>query len=574
MNWYSVLTGAPSMLRVCGRGVRSGRPAATGDGHGVGDDLVDEAVLHGLLGREPAVAVGVGGDLLKGLAGLLGGQLGEHPLHVQDELGIDPDVGRGAADAAGRLVHHHPRVRGGVTLALGTRGEQELPHRCGHADRHRRDVGLDVLHRVVDRHARGDRAARGVDVQVDVLVRVLGGQQHHLRADRVGVLVPHLGAQPDDPLAQQPVVDVVVQAQARTVTARVPPELALDGLVHGSPSFASSVLLADSDHRRRLDISCDPNAARRATTSRRDGFSLTAQCVVPLPSGPVGPTAGGWHAVTRGRAGRFGRAAASAQACSSAATSGSGRSWGAGTDVAASVSPSLPMNSDRSTTSPAGSTTRTRRNATAVAFDRPTSATIAGICPCWSTDWMKALGSIPYWLEALTRYSNSSSWLTWTARRSARVSSRIRSASEARVSASTSARCASSSNRPSDSRCRWISSSTTPAGSGTSALARSCSSNRSLACTARLCALIRPTCSRRSARSSARVSNSLASSANSSSAAGRSRSLTDIALTVTWAVSPACSPPASGAWKVVVSPAERPLNASSRPSSRFPEPIW
>ena len=166
---------------------------------------------------EPPVAVGVGVDLVDGLAGLLGDELGQHGLHVQDELGVDPHVGGGAADAARGLVHHHAGVRRRVALALGARREQELPHRGRHAHRHRGDVRLDVLHGVVDRHARGDRAAGRVDVQEDVLVRVLRGEQHHLRADGVGVLVAHLGAEPDDALAQQSVVDGVVEAEGRGV---------------------------------------------------------------------------------------------------------------------------------------------------------------------------------------------------------------------------------------------------------------------------------------------------------------------------------------------------------------------
>ena len=41
------------------------------------DDVVDEAVVLGLLGGEPAVAVGVGLDLLERLAGVEGDALGE-----------------------------------------------------------------------------------------------------------------------------------------------------------------------------------------------------------------------------------------------------------------------------------------------------------------------------------------------------------------------------------------------------------------------------------------------------------------------------------------------------------------
>ena len=158
--------------------------------------------------------------MLERLAGVLGDQLGHLPLRVEHLLGLDLDVRGRAADAAGGLVHHDPRVRQRVALARGAGAEQELPHRGGQAHRDRRDVVLDELHRVVDRHARGDRAAGRVDVEVDVLVRVLGREQQHLGADRVGHLVVDHRAEEDDPLAQQPLVDRVVEARAGAARAR------------------------------------------------------------------------------------------------------------------------------------------------------------------------------------------------------------------------------------------------------------------------------------------------------------------------------------------------------------------
>src|SRR5690606_31954765 len=74
-------------------------------------------------------------------------------------------------------------------------------------------VVADPLHGVEDRHAGVDGAAGRVDVEVDVLVRVLRVQQQHLRADRVGVLVTYLGAEEDDPVRQQGGVDIVVKAE-------------------------------------------------------------------------------------------------------------------------------------------------------------------------------------------------------------------------------------------------------------------------------------------------------------------------------------------------------------------------
>jgi hypothetical protein len=75
-------------------------------------------------------------------------------------------------------------------------------------DAHRRHVGLDELHRVVDRQPGVDRAARRVDVDRDVLVRVLRLEVQQLRDDEVGDLVVDRAAEEDDALVEQARVDV------------------------------------------------------------------------------------------------------------------------------------------------------------------------------------------------------------------------------------------------------------------------------------------------------------------------------------------------------------------------------
>ena len=57
------------------------------------------------------------------------------------------------------------------------------------------NVGRHVVHRVEDSHARRDGAARAVDVERDVLLRVLVGQVQQLRHEHVANLVVHLRAQ-------------------------------------------------------------------------------------------------------------------------------------------------------------------------------------------------------------------------------------------------------------------------------------------------------------------------------------------------------------------------------------------
>src|SRR6201996_9427331 len=189
--------------------LRTRLPSGGGDRAGRGllgaaDHVVHEAVLLGLLRGVPVVAVGVLEDLLQGLAGVPRRELRERLLHVAHLLGLIPDVGRGAADAAGRLVHQDRGVRHGVALARGTCREQELPHARGHAHGVRGHVVGHELHHVVDRKAGVDRAARGVDVDVDVALRVLGGEQQHLSGDPVRDVVVDLLAEEDDAVPQQP----------------------------------------------------------------------------------------------------------------------------------------------------------------------------------------------------------------------------------------------------------------------------------------------------------------------------------------------------------------------------------
>src|SRR5215469_4360730 len=209
--------GAGWLLSACW----ASRAHAHGGFGGAADHVVDEAVLLGLRGRVPAVPVSVPFDLLDGLPGVEGGPLEQGLLHVEHLLGLDADVRGRAADAPGGLVHQDGRMGQRVALAGRAGGEQELPHRRGHAHREGGDSVGHELHHVVDREAGVHRAARGVDVQVDVAVGVLGGQQQDLGADPVGDFVIHLLSQEDDAVPQQP-LEQLVPGNHGGVRARCP----------------------------------------------------------------------------------------------------------------------------------------------------------------------------------------------------------------------------------------------------------------------------------------------------------------------------------------------------------------
>ena len=73
----------------------------------------------------------------------------------------------------------------------------------------------DELHRVVDREAGVHRSARRVDVQLDVLVGILGLEMDHLSDDEVRDLVVDRRPEEDDALVQEPRVDVEEPLAAR-----------------------------------------------------------------------------------------------------------------------------------------------------------------------------------------------------------------------------------------------------------------------------------------------------------------------------------------------------------------------
>ena len=94
-------------------------------------------------------------------------------------------------------------VRQRIALVGRARAQQELAHRRAEAHADRGDVGPDELHRVVDRHARGDRAAGRVDVEPDVATGVLALEVQQLGDELVRDLVVHLAAEHDDAFAKE-----------------------------------------------------------------------------------------------------------------------------------------------------------------------------------------------------------------------------------------------------------------------------------------------------------------------------------------------------------------------------------
>ena len=115
------------------------------------DDLIDDPVFLGFLGRQDLVALNVFAHRLNVATRVGREHVLQQSAHPQDLIGLDLDVLSLATALAVGLVDQHARVLQGKALARRAGSEQHSGGRCRlpHADG--LDVGLDEAHRVVDR---------------------------------------------------------------------------------------------------------------------------------------------------------------------------------------------------------------------------------------------------------------------------------------------------------------------------------------------------------------------------------------------------------------------------------------
>ena len=100
-------------------------------------------------------------------------------------------------------MDHDLRVGQCEPLALGTRREQECTHRSCHTDTDGGNITFDVLHGIIDCHTSGYRTAGAVDIQLDILIRVLAFQIEQLSHYQTGTGIGYFLAQHNDSVIEQ-----------------------------------------------------------------------------------------------------------------------------------------------------------------------------------------------------------------------------------------------------------------------------------------------------------------------------------------------------------------------------------
>src|SRR3989440_5436761 len=155
----------------------------------VRENFVNQTILNRLLRSQEVVAVSILLDALTRLTGVTSQNVIDAAAQAQDLTGRDFDIRRLSFSTAQRLVNQHGRIGQTVTFALFARGEQYRSHAHSHADAHGGNIGLQPLHGVIDGKTCVDHAAGRVDVQPDVLGRVLALEEQQLRHRQVSHII-------------------------------------------------------------------------------------------------------------------------------------------------------------------------------------------------------------------------------------------------------------------------------------------------------------------------------------------------------------------------------------------------
>mmetsp|Transcript_29204 Transcript_29204/g.53433 ORF Transcript_29204/g.53433 Transcript_29204/m.53433 type:complete len:294 (-) Transcript_29204:99-980(-) len=175
-----------------------------GDVRGFGDDdFVNDTVVDSFLRCHEEVTVAIFFDFVLGLVAVFGNVSIQDFSNKEDFLGLNFNVCGLALGTAKGLMDHDARIGERPALALGTGSQQKGPHTGGHAEAYCGHITRHILHGIVNGHACTDGPTRRINVERNILSRVLIGQIQELRHQDICHLIIHPLAQQQNPVLEQ-----------------------------------------------------------------------------------------------------------------------------------------------------------------------------------------------------------------------------------------------------------------------------------------------------------------------------------------------------------------------------------
>ena len=106
-------------------------------------------------------------------------------------------------------MDHNFRVRKSHSLSLRSSGQEEGSHAGGKSYTNGRNIALDVLHGIVDGHACSHGTTGAVNIEMDILGRILRLQEQKLCDNQICGIIRNLLAQKNNPVLQQPGINII-----------------------------------------------------------------------------------------------------------------------------------------------------------------------------------------------------------------------------------------------------------------------------------------------------------------------------------------------------------------------------
>jgi len=87
-------------------------------------------------------------------------------------------------------------------LAVSSGSQEESPHTGSQAHTNGRNGAFDIVHCIINRHTCGNGTAGAIDIETDILFRIIGFQKQHLGNDQICYRVVNGTAKKNDTILQ------------------------------------------------------------------------------------------------------------------------------------------------------------------------------------------------------------------------------------------------------------------------------------------------------------------------------------------------------------------------------------
>jgi len=172
------------------------------------DNLIYNPIDQGFIWCHEKIPIGILCYFLNCLIAIFRHEFVQTSLREQNLLRLNLNIGRLPLRTTQRLMDHNPRIRQALPLPRRSCPQEKSTHTRRHSETNRLYVTGYELHCIVDGESRGDGSARGVDIEGDVLVRVLVREEEELGHENVGDLVVDVGSEEEDAVFEEAGNDV------------------------------------------------------------------------------------------------------------------------------------------------------------------------------------------------------------------------------------------------------------------------------------------------------------------------------------------------------------------------------